>query len=81
MESGIDYEFRTTCSPILIKPEDIDEIGKEIKGAKNYNIQQFRPKICLDDRLEAVTPYKDSVILEMAETAKKYAKNVKVRGL
>ena len=29
MESGIDYEFRTTCSPILIKPEDIDEIGKK----------------------------------------------------
>ena len=27
MESGIDYEFRTTCSPILIKPEDIEEIG------------------------------------------------------
>ncbi len=81
MESGIDYEFRTTCSPILIKPEDIEEIGKAIKGAKNYNIQQFRPKICLDDRLEHIDPYKDSVILEMAETAKKYAKNVKVRGL
>ena len=81
MESGIDYEFRTTCSPILIKPEDIDEIGKAIKGAKNYNIQQFRPKTCLDDRLEAVDPYKESVILEMAETAKKYAKNVRVRGL
>ena len=81
MESGIDYEFRTTCSPILIKPEDIDEIGKEIQGARNYNIQQFRPKICLDERLEVIDPYKESVILQMAETARKYARNVRVRGL
>jgi pyruvate formate lyase activating enzyme len=81
MESGIDYEFRTTASPILIKPEDIEDMCKEIRGAKCYAIQQFRPKTCLDDRLEAIDPYKDSVILSMAETAKKYVKNVKVRGL
>lgn len=81
MDSGIDYEFRTTCSPILVKPEDINEIGKEIKGAKNYHLQQFRPKICLDQRLELIDPYKESIILQMAETAKKYAKNVRVRGL
>lgn len=81
MNSGIDYEFRTTLSPILIKPEDIDAIGMDIKGAKNYNLQQFRPKTCLDDRLEAIDPYKESVVLAMGETAKKYAKNVKIRGL
>ena len=81
MDSGIDYEFRTTCSPVLIKPEDIDLIGKEIDGAKNYNIQQFRPKTCLDDRLEVIDPYKEEVILQMAETARKYARNVRVRGL
>ncbi|MCQ2053116.1 MAG: anaerobic ribonucleoside-triphosphate reductase activating protein [archaeon] len=81
MNSNIDYEFRTTCSPIFIKPEDIDEIGKSINGAENYNLQQFRPKICLDSRLEHISPYKESVILQMAKIARKYAKNVKIRGI
>jgi pyruvate formate lyase activating enzyme len=81
MESGIDYEFRTTVAPILVKPEDIDIIGHDIDGAKCYCLQQFRPKICLDGRLEAIDPYPASVIREMAENAKKYAKTVKIRGL
>lgn len=81
MNSNIDYEFRTTCTPIFIKTEDIDEIGKDINGAKNYNLQQFRPKICLDSRLEHISPYKESIMRQMAKIAGKYAKNVKIRGI
>lgn len=81
MDSGIDYEFRTTVSPILVKPEDIESICKEIKGAKLYTLQQFRPNVCIDSRLEAMDPYKESVIRQMAETAKKYVKKVEIKGL
>lgn len=81
MDSGIDYEFRTTVAPILIKPDDIEAICKDIRGAKCYCLHQFRPKICLNGSFEALDPYKDSIILDMAETAKGYVKKVKVRGL
>jgi len=41
MNSSIDYEFRTTvCHPLHL-PEDFEEIGKLIKGAKRYYIQNF----------------------------------------
>ena len=41
MESGIDYEFRTTFSPDLTS-EDIVKLASCIKGAKCYTLQQYR---------------------------------------
>lgn len=41
MESGTDYEFRTTVTKQLHTPEDIEAIGKWLAGAKGYYIQQF----------------------------------------
>lgn len=41
MNSGIDYEFRTTFAPTLTK-EDIIQIVQELKGAKKFALQQYR---------------------------------------
>lgn len=41
MNSGIDYEFRTTVLPSLISVEDFENIGILIKGAKKYYLQKF----------------------------------------
>lgn len=81
MESGVDYEFRTTVVPVLIKPEDVESIAREIKGAKKYRLHQFRPKVCLDENLTALDPYPEEEMLAMAENAKKYVRDVKVRGI
>lgn len=81
MDSEIECEFRTTVSPILVKPEDIESIAHEIRGAKLYTLQQFRPKICLDSRLEAMDPYKESVLRQMADIAKQYVKSVEIKGI
>ncbi|MEI6222885.1 MAG: anaerobic ribonucleoside-triphosphate reductase activating protein [bacterium] len=43
MDSGIDYEFRTTIVAGLLERDDILEIGNLIKGAKRYALQQFIP--------------------------------------
>ncbi len=40
-ESGVDYEFRTTCCPQLSET-DIYEIAVMIRGAKKYVLQQYR---------------------------------------
>jgi pyruvate formate lyase activating enzyme len=41
MESGIAYEFRTTCVKPLVNEQAIENITKIIKGAKLYVLQRF----------------------------------------
>ncbi|MFA6537672.1 MAG: anaerobic ribonucleoside-triphosphate reductase activating protein, partial [Patescibacteria group bacterium] len=43
MRGKIDYEFRSTIVPSLHSFEDILEMANQIKGAKKYFLQQFRP--------------------------------------
>ncbi len=42
MESGIDYEFRTTCVKPIVTPRTIENILELIKGARRYALQRFR---------------------------------------
>lgn len=42
MDSGVDYEFRTTVVPGIHVKEDFDGIAALIKGAKRYYLQAFR---------------------------------------
>ncbi len=44
MQSGIDYEFRTTVVDGLHTADDFKKIGVWIKGAKVYYLQQYRAK-------------------------------------
>ncbi len=41
MNSGIDYEFRTTVAKPLLSVKDFDGIGTLIKGAKRHYIQNY----------------------------------------
>jgi len=81
IDSGIDHEFRTTVVPVFVKEEDIENICRNIKGAKSYRIQQFRNKVTLDDSLSVLDPYPESRLIGMAEIAKQYVKDVKIRGI
>lgn len=40
--SGVDYEFRTTVCKGLHHPEDIKKIGHELKGSKNFVLQNYK---------------------------------------
>ena len=69
MDSGIDYEFRTTVTHSLHNDDDFKAIGNLIYGAKNYYLQKCSTDSPLDSDLER---YK--TIAEM------YALNVGIRG-
>lgn len=69
MDSGIDYEFRTTVTHSLHNEDDFKAIGNLIYGAKNYYLQKCSTDSPLDSDLER---YK--TIAEM------YALNVGIRG-
>jgi pyruvate formate lyase activating enzyme len=78
LRGKVDYEFRTTAFPIL-GIEDFEEIGRLVKGAKKYYIQQFRNKHTLS--ADNVVPYPPSKLGEFAEVVRGYVRNVAVRGI
>jgi len=77
MQSGVDYEFRTTFMPLL-SVADIGRIAARVRGAKRYALQQYR-------RTEGVSiqpePHKNSTVREAAEAARAYIDDVVIRGL
>lgn len=55
MNSGIDYEFRTTVISEFHDDNDIAEIGKLIKGAKRYFLQMYKDsESCIQRGFHAV---------------------------
>lgn len=73
--SKVDYEFRTTVVPGLLKRDDIVEIAKWIKGAKRYYLQQFRPLNTFDKSYLEVEPY---TLTEMEEMRNEIKNNFEI---
>ena len=59
LSSPVEYEFRTTVIKGMHAPEDIEEIGKEIKGAQRYFLQKFIPTKILNPQFIKKTTYSD----------------------
>lgn len=59
MNSSIPYEFRTTVIKEFHPPEEVERIAQELSGAKRLILQQFRPAVTLDPKLQQATPYSD----------------------
>ena len=52
MNSGIDYEFRTTIVPSFTAPEELTVIAETIRDARRYVLQPFIPSKVLDLRMK-----------------------------
>lgn len=75
MNSGLPYEFRTTVVPGLIFKKDIAKMGKMIKGASKWYLQNFKSDTDLINKtLEKEKSYSEIEMREMAQIGKKYAK-------
>lgn len=59
LESNIPYEFRTTVVRSMLSIDDIEEIGREIKGAANYYLQKFVPTKILNPQFLKKVTYDD----------------------
>jgi pyruvate formate lyase activating enzyme len=81
MNSGIDYEFRTTVVPTIHTKEDIVDIARHIKGAKKYVLQQFAPFHARDEKLQELKPYENEVLADIADECSQFVENMIVRGL
>lgn len=70
MNSGIDYEFRTTVVPKIITDEDISGIASAITGAKKFVLQRFLPENTLDPSLLCVETQTDAEMERLSNIAK-----------
>ena len=77
-----DYEFRTTFVPQLLNKDDILEIAKWLKGAKNYFLQQYKnnPPLISSD-FNNVAPYSKEYLIETYNVIEPFFKKCEIRGI
>ena len=81
MNSGVDYEFRTTVVPSLLSDDDILDIANSIEGAKKFVLQQFVPDHTFSEELRGIKPYGKEIIDAMIKAGSKYVEKMIARGL
>lgn len=79
MQSGVDYEFRTTVVKSQLSYSDFEEIGQLIKGAKRYYLQKFVPSKTLDEKMMSETTYSTEEFEKIKEILAKYVDYVELR--
>ena len=78
--SNIDYEFRTTVVPDILKKEDILKIVDWIKPAKKYYLQNYRAeKTTIDPEFMKKKPYSEEFLLEIQKEISPFFDICKVR--
>jgi pyruvate formate lyase activating enzyme len=78
MNSGVDYEFRTTVCHPLHEIGDFEEIGKMISAAKKYFIQNFVQSKHVDSR-QKFKPFSDAELSAAKKIMEKYVDSVSLR--
>lgn len=80
LQNRVAYEFRTTAVPTLIDEHDFELIGKWIKGAERYFIQQFSNKSCLKRALEQLGPFSLEKLERFKAIMQPYVTYVEIRA-
>jgi pyruvate formate lyase activating enzyme len=83
IESGVDFELRTTVVPMLVyEKEDILKIANSLEGfgVNRYVLQQFRPEGgCLDDEYESYASLPREYLMDVAVEVKEHVPEVLIR--
>ncbi len=79
MEGDTDYEFRTTVIKALLSPDDLRQIGEDIRGAKRYYLQKFISSKILNPGFIAKTTYTDEEFAQFQETLSAYVQECAIR--
>ena len=79
LENHVDYEFRTTVVKQFHEIKDFEEIGKWIKGAKRYFLQNFEDHgTCI---VEGLSEVEQDDLNKMKDMVAPYVECVQIRGL
>jgi pyruvate formate lyase activating enzyme len=78
LQSGIDYEFRTTIVKGFHNEEEIKKIGQFCRGAKRYTLQNFRNIKVLDEKFSRKIGFTKQELDNFKKIAEKYVEKVVV---
>ncbi len=87
VQSGIDFELRTTVVPTLHVKKDLVDLAIQISAiipqpsSLRWCLQQFRPESCLDSSFDAITPYSKVELEEILMMVKKHVPGARLRGV
>ncbi len=79
ISSRVPYEFRTTLIKALVSPEDIREIGREIRGAARYYLQRFIPTKILNPQFRTKVAYSDDELAVFQKELQHYVSYCGIR--
>jgi pyruvate formate lyase activating enzyme len=79
MDDSVPYEFRTTVVPGFLIEEDVVEMARQVREARRYALQQFKPARELVGILEKKDPYPPELLQRLARRIRRYVKEVEVR--
>lgn len=79
MNSGVDYEFRTTIVKSQLSVENLRQIGELIQGAKRYYMQKFLATKILDETLMSEESYTDEEFKNLRTILEEYVDFVDYR--
>ncbi len=80
MNSGLEYEFRTTVSKPLLSVRDFEYIGKMISGASSYWLQNYVKSKQIDSQI-TLEPFSDAELMEALNLVRPYVIQANVRSL
>ena len=78
MRGTVEYEFRTTVCAPLHTLEDMEEIGRWLKGARRYFLQPFADSGALVGG--GVSPLSEDEIKALRDSVLPYIPNTQIRG-
>ena len=80
MNSGLDYEFRTTVVKGMLSVEDLVEVGRElIRGARHYFLQKFIPSKTLNPAYMSRVTLSDAEFAQARSQLLEYVQTCEVR--
>ncbi len=79
MNSGIDYEFRTTIAKPLLDVNDFDAIGKLIKNSKRFYLQNYVEPPKQVDITTEFKPFTKDELMQAQKIMQKYVKDIFIR--
>jgi len=80
IESGLDYEFRTTLVPKLVEISDIKAMGEILKEAQKWYLQKFQSdKELVNEEFVGLAGPGDKEMEKMRKEAQKHVKECMIR--
>jgi pyruvate formate lyase activating enzyme len=76
--SGIPYEFRTTCVPALVGETEIVSICQLLGPGESLVLQNFRPERTLDPAFSLIKPYSPDEMENLLDVASTQGLTVKI---